>query len=65
MRNPNELPGQDRSALRAGASGVEGGGGRGFAGQGLAEYLTVDDGKITHVISVFDRLPMVQATAGT
>jgi len=26
------------------------------------EYLTVADGKITHVISVFDRLPMVQAS---
>ena len=26
------------------------------------EYLTVATGKITHVISVFDRLPMVQAS---
>jgi predicted ester cyclase len=28
------------------------------------EYLTVADGKISHVISVFDRLPVVQAQGG-
>jgi predicted ester cyclase len=28
------------------------------------EYLTVEDGKITRVISVFDRLPVVQARGG-
>jgi hypothetical protein len=28
------------------------------------EYLTVEDGRITRVISVFDRLPMVQAQGG-
>lgn len=28
------------------------------------EYVTVDDGKISHVISVFDRLPVVQAQGG-
>ena len=25
------------------------------------EYLTVRDGKITHVVSVFDRSPMIKA----
>ena len=30
-----------------------------------AEYLTVTNGKITHVISVFDRSPMIQAGAGS
>jgi hypothetical protein len=29
------------------------------------EYLTVQDGKITHVISVFDRLPMTQASGNS
>jgi uncharacterized protein (TIGR02246 family) len=28
------------------------------------EYVTVEDGKISHVISVFDRLPVVQAQGG-
>lgn len=28
------------------------------------EYVTVADGKISHVISVFDRLPAVQAQGG-
>ena len=28
------------------------------------EYVTVADGKISHVISVFDRLPVVQAQGG-
>jgi uncharacterized protein (TIGR02246 family) len=28
------------------------------------EYLTVEDGKVTHVISVFDRLPIFQASGG-
>jgi SnoaL-like domain len=27
------------------------------------EYLTVKDGKITHVVSVFDRSPMIKAKA--
>ena len=33
---------------------------QGFHG---AEYLTVADGKISHVLSVFDRSPMIKATA--
>jgi hypothetical protein len=27
------------------------------------EYLTVKDGKITHVVSVFDLSPMIKASA--
>jgi SnoaL-like domain len=29
------------------------------------EYLTVEGGRITHVVSVFDRLPMIEASASS
>ncbi|MFJ2303506.1 nuclear transport factor 2 family protein [Streptomyces sp. NPDC087787] len=29
-----------------------------------AEYLTVEDGRITHAVSIFDRAPMMQAAGG-